>query len=84
MQGCAPEYIHVEMITVGQPCTAGHVCFPEKWWIGSLDTIYSTIRLWFTLSILTSHWHLHPLQAANRCRNFRLVVDEDDLMWFKN
>ena len=27
--------------------------------------------------------HLHPLQAANCCRNSRLVVDEDDLMWFK-
>ena len=27
---------------------------------------------------------LHPtLQAANCCRNSRLVVDEDDLMWFK-
>ena len=23
------------------------------------------------------------VQAANRCRNSRLVVDEDDLMWFK-
>ena len=28
--------------------------------------------------------HLHPLQAANCCRNSRLVVDEDDLMWVKN
>ena len=27
------------------------------------------------------HCHLHPLQAANCCRNYRLVVDEDyDLM----
>ena len=26
----------------------------------------------------------HQLQAANCCRNSRLVVDEDDLMWFKN
>ena len=25
------------------------------------------------------HCHLHPLQAANCCRNSRLVVDEDDL-----
>ena len=33
---------------------------------------------WLTLSILTLHWHLHPLQAANCCRNSRLVVDEDD------
>ena len=30
------------------------------------------------------HCHLHSLQAANCCRNSRLVVDEDDLMWFKN
>ena len=37
-----------------------------------------------TLSILTLHCHLHPLQAANCCRTSRLVVDEDDLMWFKN
>ena len=29
------------------------------------------------------HCHLHPLQAANCCRNSRLVVDEDDLMWFE-
>ena len=27
--------------------------------------------------------HCHPLQAANCCRNSRLVVDEDDLMWVK-
>ena len=30
------------------------------------------------------HCHLHPLQAANRCLNSRLVVDEDDLRWFEN
>ena len=29
------------------------------------------------------HCHLHPLQAANCCRNSRLVVDEDDLIWFE-
>ena len=27
------------------------------------------------------HCHLHPLQAANCCRNSRLVVDEDDMKW---
>ena len=32
---------------------------------------------------LSSYLHLHPLQAANCCRNSRLVVDEDDLMWAK-
>ena len=30
------------------------------------------------------HCHLYPLQAANCCRDSRLVVDEDDLMWFEN
>ena len=25
------------------------------------------------------HYHIHPLQAANCCRNSRLVVDKDDL-----
>ena len=37
-----------------------------------------------TLSSLTLHCHLHPLQAANCCRNSRLVVDENDLKWVKN
>ena len=31
-----------------------------------------------TLSNLTLHCHLYPLQATNCCRNSRLVVDEDD------
>ena len=26
----------------------------------------------------------HPLQAANCCRNSRLVVNEDDLKWVAN
>ena len=33
---------------------------------------------------LTLSSHLHPLQAANCCRNSRLVVDEDDLKWVTN
>ena len=28
--------------------------------------------------------HIHPLQAANSCRNSRLVVDEDGLKWLVN
>ena len=36
-----------------------------------------------TLSSLTLPLSSHPLQAANCCRNSRLVVDEDDLMWVK-
>ena len=27
---------------------------------------------------------LYPLQAANSCSNFRLVMDEDDLKWSSN
>ena len=26
------------MIFIGQPLTAGHVCFHEKWWFGSLGS----------------------------------------------
>ena len=35
-------------------------------------------------SVFNPFKHLHPPQAANCCRNSRLVVDEDDLTWFKN
>ena len=37
-----------------------------------------------TLWSLNNHYHLHSQQAANCCRNSRLVVNEDDLMWIKN
>ena len=47
-----------------------------------ITPVYSIHGL--TLSILSLHCHLHPLQAANCCRNSRLVVDEDDLKWVKN
>ena len=33
LQGCPPRlcsWIYVEMISIGQPFTAGHVCFPKK------------------------------------------------------
>ena len=39
--------------------------------------LFNTFRPEFTS-------HLYPLQAANYCRNSRLVVDEDELIWFKN
>ena len=42
----------------------------------TLQTIYNPYTPEFTI--------VHPLQAANCCRNSRLVVDKDDLMWFKN
>ena len=32
----------------------------------------------------TIEFTIHPLQAANCCRNSRLVADEDDLKWVKN
>ena len=38
---------------------------------------------WLTLSGLDLPLPSHPLQAANCCRNSRLVVDEDDLKWVK-
>ena len=41
----------------------------------------TAISYLLTLSSLTSPLSSHPLQAANCCRNSRLVVDEDDLMW---
>ena len=31
-----------------------------------------------TLALSSLNLHLHPLQAANCCRNSLLVVDEDD------
>ena len=42
-----------------------------------------TMSTGLTLSGLSLHCHLHPLQAVNCCRNSRLVVEEDDLMWVK-
>ena len=49
-------------------------------WLTDLSEICELI---LTLSSLTLHCHLHPLQAPNCCRNSRLVVDEDDLMCVK-
>ena len=39
---------------------------------------------YLTLSSLNLPLSSHPLQAANCCRNSRLVVDEDDLKSVKN
>ena len=36
------------------------------------------------LQILCSSVRVNPLQAANCCRNSRLVVDENDLKWVTN
>ena len=42
---------------------------------------HSELAHTFTLSGLTLHCRLHPPQAANCCRNSRLVVNKDDLKW---
>ena len=49
-----------------------------------LESVHQIITLTQPFRAWIYHCHLHPLQAANCCRNSRLVVDEDDLMWFKN
>ena len=46
--------------------------------------IYYTDLILLTFSSLDLPLSSHPLQAANCCRNSRLVVNEDDFMWFKN
>ena len=38
----------------------------------------------YTFQAWIHHCHIHPLQAANCCRNSRLVVDEDDLKCVPN
>ena len=48
-----------------------------------IQKVFSQHYEQLTLSGLTLHCHLHPLQAANCCRNSQLVVDEDDLKWLK-
>ena len=45
--------------------------------------LHLKLSLIITLSRLTLHCHIHPLQAANCCRNSQLAVDEDDFMWVK-
>ena len=61
-------------------CQRAH-CFVHK----KCQIIYLHCQFWSR----TCHFkcinpfNLHPLQAANCCRNSRLVVDGDDLMCFK-
>ena len=48
LQVCTPRFcswIYVEMISIDQPFTAGHACFLEKWWFGSLGSTYSQIHI---------------------------------------
>ena len=47
------------------------------------NTCITCTRLHWPFQAWIYHCHIHPLQAANCCRNSRLVVDEDDLMWFQ-
>ena len=56
-------------------CKSEALAFSQK--------LLNMIKLRLTPSILTLHCHLHLLQAANCCRNSRLVVDENDLKWVK-
>ena len=59
------------------------------WWFQIEKTLWS-VWLYEHFSALQPieaciyHCHLHPLQAANCCRNSPLVVDEDDLRWTTN
>ena len=59
-------------------------------YISQTQVIFSDMKLWIAVagrnfkSLEIQKDHLHPLQAVNCCRNSRLVVDEDDLTWFKN
>ena len=49
--------------------------------------VASSIGLDSEVVIANGHLHvnpIHPLQAANCCRNSRLVVDGNDLMLFNN
>ena len=64
-----------------------HVCKQRQIYVVYTRIVYRPIYCirhlpCLTLSSLTLH--CHPLQAANCCRISRLVVEEDDLMWFKN
>ena len=42
------------------------------------DGIFLVLPFVKPFQALIYHCHLHPLQAANCCRNSRLVVNEDD------
>ena len=46
-----------------------------------IDPLIDIEIYWLTLSSLIYDCHLHPLQAANCCRNSGLVVDENDMKW---
>ena len=46
---------------------------PLKWMKQLAVDAFSTLSIYYC--------HIHPLQAANCCRNSRLAVDEDDLKW---
>ena len=72
-------------------------CIKEYFWISAEWLNFLHLRTVLIITIFVFHlpplkpfqaWiyhcHLHPLQGANCCRNSRLVVDEDDLMWVKN
>ena len=56
-----------------------------KWVLTVSTARFETVCSQITLSSLNSPYrHFHRLQAANCCRNSRLVVDENDLKWVTN
>ena len=64
---------------LSSPCCMYRFMFLKDKWGKSIDS-FDDICLTEKLSGLNLPLHLHPLQAANCCRNSRLVVDEDDWM----
>ena len=55
------------------------LCFTDLFFQTQNKPVSDTMDTCLALSSLNLHCHLHPLQAANCCRNSRLLVDEDDL-----
>ena len=49
--------------------------------IFTCNIITSIGCIFLTLSSLNIPYSIYQLQAANCCRNYRLVVKENDLMW---
>ena len=80
---CA-QYSEVELISEIHRKSArwSEYCDNERCWLG-LDGKSERANLIPVMRIAWSS-HLYPLQAANFCRNSRLVVDEDDPKWVAN
>ena len=71
-------YSTASILVLGTYCTHFHYCstkysFTDEWSEAHKREVPQPFQAWIY------HCHLHSLQAANCCRNSRLVVDEDDL-----